>query len=311
MSASAGESRDYSLTDYLNKIGRIPLLTPAQEIELGLKVQKMINLVNGERKEFTGEEKIIIKNGKRAKKRMIESNLRLVVSVARKYSRNAAHMKMLDLIQEGNCGLIRAVEKFDPSRGYRFTTYAYWWIRQAVTRGLENQDRDIKIPIQITKLIIKIKILNDEFLSRHGRMPTNNEILKIVNQEKTAGNVALSSIELAINYFHRTASLDLQISSASETISMINSVSTTETINNEINEEEEDRRIKMNAVSDAMEMLQEIEKQLLTEKYGLNCKAMTAKQLAAKHKMPVEKVRDMISNSEKKLKAILFQFFEL
>lgn len=313
MSSLAGESKDQSLTDYLNKIGKIPLLTPVQEIELGCKIQKMIILLDSGRNDFTKEEKIVIRIGEKAKKHMIEANLRLVVSVARKYSKNAAHMKILDLIQEGNCGLIRAAEKFDPARGYRFTTYAYWWIRQAITRGLENYDRDIKIPIQITKLIIKIKALNDEFFIKTGRTPTNKEIFEILNTNKSSNPISIASsiasIELAINHFHRTTSLDLQISSSSETASIMNTISSTEVINAEIDEEESDREEKMAKIYEAMEMLSDSEREMLIHKYGINCEPKTAKEIAAEYKMPIEKIRDLLNNSEKKLKAILFQFF--
>lgn len=313
MSSLAGESKDQSLTDYLNKIGKIPLLTPVQEIELGCKIQKMIILLDSGRNDFTKEEKIIIRIGEKAKKHMVEANLRLVVSVARKYSKNAAHMKILDLIQEGNCGLIRAAEKFDPARGYRFTTYAYWWIRQAITRGLENYDRDIKIPIQITKLIIKIKAINDEFFIKTGRTPTNKEIFEILNTNKSSNPTSIAasiaSIELAINHFYRTTSLDLQISGSSETALIMNTISSTEVISAEIDEEESDREEKMTKIYGAMEMLSNGEREMLIHKYGINCEPKTAKEIAVKYKMPIEKVRDSLNNSEKKLKAILFQFF--
>lgn len=317
MSSSSAESKDQSLTDYLNKIGKISLLTPVEEIELGCSVQKMIILLDSERNDFTPDEKKDIKNGERAKKRMVESNLRLVVSVARKYAKSASHMKILDLIQEGNIGLIRAVEKFDPVRGYRFTTYAYWWIRQAITRGLENYEKDIKIPSQITKLVIKIKALNELHFEKYGRLPTKKEILRIINKEEARNQTSINSIELAMSHFNRTVSLDSAFphpenpspdSSFSSSLHSI--VSEGEIVANEIDEEEADRKEKIAKVRSALEMLTDTERLLLSLKYGLNGEApMTAKEISIKQKIPIDKARGMINDSDKKLKAIIFQFF--
>lgn len=318
MSTFSGESKDQSLTDYLNEIGKISLLTPAEEIELGCSVQKMIILLDTERNDFTTEERKSIKNGEKAKKRMVESNLRLVVSVARKYAKSATHMKILDLIQEGNIGLIRAVEKFDPARGYRFTTYAYWWIRQAITRGLENYEKDIKIPSQVTKLVIKIKALNELHYEKHGRLPTKKEIVEIVNKEEARSQTSMNSVELAMSYLHRTASLDSAFSDCDNQFSLEpgfssslhNIISEREIIANETDEEELDREEKMRKVKNALEMLADRERLLLSLKYGLNGEApMTAKEISVRHKIPIDKTREIINDSDRKLKAIIFQFF--
>ena len=132
------------LRDYLNQIGKIPLLTAAEEIELGNSIQRMMPLLD--KPDLTKEEQKVIRIGKRAKKRMVQGNLRLVISVASKYNKMTCRLSMQDLIQEGNIGLIRAVEMFDPSRGYKFSTYAYWWIRQGIMRATQTQDRMIKLP---------------------------------------------------------------------------------------------------------------------------------------------------------------------
>ena len=141
---------------YLSNIGRVPLLTPAEEIELGNQVQKMMVLtedgqLNETTKEFTPQEKRIIKIGRRAKERMMKANLRLVVSVAKKYQGKG--LELLDLVQEGSLGLERAVEKFDPTRGYKFSTYAFWWIRQSMTRAIACQSRTIRLPVHLLSLI--------------------------------------------------------------------------------------------------------------------------------------------------------------
>ncbi|NBW17544.1 MAG: sigma-70 family RNA polymerase sigma factor [Caulobacteraceae bacterium] len=125
------------MQSYLASIGRVPLLTPAEEIQLGNQVQAAAALVD--RTDPTPDERRALRAGQRAKKRMIEANLRLVVAVSRRYPHDG--LDQIDLIQEGTIGLVRAVEKFDPGRGYKFSTYAFWWIRQAMQRALDQQSR--------------------------------------------------------------------------------------------------------------------------------------------------------------------------
>ena len=155
---------------YLQEIGKIPRLTHQQEIDYGKQVQQMMQLL--ELRDKIGQTpngkpwaeqagmtvralQDALRQGKQAKQRMIEANLRLVVSIAKKYQK--FNLELLDLIQEGNLGLERAVEKFDPALGYKFSTYAYWWIRQAITRAINQQGRVIRLPIHITEKLNKIK----------------------------------------------------------------------------------------------------------------------------------------------------------
>lgn len=185
---------------YLQEIGKVPLLSHEQEIVFGKQVQQMMslyevkeNLEKNLEREITLEEwaqkadktpnevKKIIHQGKRAKQKMIEANLRLVVAIAKKYQKR--NMEFLDLIQEGSLGLERGVEKFDPTKGFKFSTYAYWWIRQAITRAIAQQARTIRLPIHITEKLNKIKKTQRELSQKLGRSPSPNEIAEALQLE--------------------------------------------------------------------------------------------------------------------------------
>ena len=142
---------------YLKEIGRVPLLTAEEEIELAIRISD---------------------NDKAAKKRLAEANLRLVVSIAKRYVGRG--MQFLDLIQEGNLGLIKAVDKFDYTKGFKFSTYATWWIRQAITRAIADQARTIRIPVHMVETINKVKKANSQLLHTNGREPTPDEIADLL-----------------------------------------------------------------------------------------------------------------------------------
>ena len=178
---------------YLRDIGRVPLLSHEQEITLGRQVQELVALerLQAEIESIAGEKpsmeliakksdltvlevKKRFKNGNRAKERMVAANLRLVVSVAKKYTKR--NMELLDLIQEGTIGLVRGVEKFDPKRGYKFSTYAYWWIRQGITRAIAEKSRVIRLPIHITEMLNKLKKGQRELSQQLSRTPSLKEL---------------------------------------------------------------------------------------------------------------------------------------
>jgi RNA polymerase nonessential primary-like sigma factor len=171
-----------SVRSYLRDIGRIPLLEHDEEILLGRQVQRMM-VLKEMRKELELDEEGLatamdisqkqikkeMRDGERAKDKMVTANLRLVVSVAKKYTKR--NMELLDIIQEGTIGLVRGVEKFDPGRGYKFSTYAYWWIRQGITRAIAEKSRAIRLPIHITENLNKLKKAQRELSQINGQMP--------------------------------------------------------------------------------------------------------------------------------------------
>ena len=164
-----------AVTIYLEQIAKIPLLTASQEIILGRQVSAWMAIKDSE-EELTKEQLRIKRCGLRAHRKMYEANLRLVVTLAKKYAGLCRNLELNDLIQEGNIGLMRAVDKFDYERGYKFSTYAYWWIRQSITRALNQQDSTIRMPTGHYELLYKIRTFCRSFEQINKRTATKAEI---------------------------------------------------------------------------------------------------------------------------------------
>ncbi|MFD8634423.1 MULTISPECIES: RNA polymerase sigma factor [unclassified Streptomyces] len=177
----AGATAD-PVKDYLKLIGKVPLLNAEQEVELakrieaGLFSEYKLEEEEDHKPAFKRELEILVEDGRRAKNHLLEANLRLVVSLAKRYTGRG--MLFLDLIQEGNVGLIRAVEKFDYTKGFKFSTYATWWIRQAITRAMADQSRTIRIPVHMVEIINKLARVQRQMLQDLGREPTPEELGK-------------------------------------------------------------------------------------------------------------------------------------
>lgn len=192
-----------AIQSYLNEIGRYPLLTKAQEVMLGTQIQAWMMIREKDKSTYTDEERKIAKIGMRAREKFIKCNLRLVVNIARKYTGRCSSLDLMDLVQEGNVGLARAVEKFDPTRGYAMSTYAYWWIRQAIQRSMQCADLTIRLPIGVHDATFKINKAVEQLTKELGREPSINEISEV-------SDLSIDEIKNALLAPRASSSLDKQ-----------------------------------------------------------------------------------------------------
>ncbi|MDX1976371.1 MAG: RNA polymerase sigma factor, RpoD/SigA family [Pseudanabaenaceae cyanobacterium bins.68] len=223
---SSGISADMVRT-YLHEIGKIPLLTNEEEIIFGKQVRSLIDLLETQEHFYDQRDRLptsqewataanttpaaleeTLRQGTRAKRKMIEANLRLVVSVAKKYQKR--NLELLDLVQEGTLGLERAVDKFDPTKGFKFSTYAYWWIRQAITRAIAQQARTIRLPVHITEKLNKIKKAQRQLAQSLGRVATTAEVAQLLE-------IKTEQVRECLSLARQPVSLDLRIGDNQDT----------------------------------------------------------------------------------------------
>jgi len=198
-----------SLSAFLGEIGRHQLLTPEQELTLGRKVQAMVVLQerclqaggSGDACQYDDLERRTLRNGERAKQQMVTANLRLVVNLAKRYQGKG--LDLLDLIQEGTIGLTRAVEKYDPTRGHRFSTYAYWWIRQGLNRALSTQSRTIRIPVNVNEKLTRLRAAKARHLQLNGQSPSAADLAR-------AMDLSLAEVEDLLGCELRSVTVSLQ-----------------------------------------------------------------------------------------------------
>lgn len=240
-----------SIRDYLRAIGKTPLLSPAEELELARAVQTMLPLLELEHP--TPEQLSLIKQGKRAKNKMIQANLRLVVTIAKKYQNRG--LDLMDLVQEGNLGLERAVEKFDPTKGYKFSTYAYWWVRQGMTRALQIDARTIRLPVHVQEKLSKIKTQTRTLTVKLGRKPNADELA-------AALSMSVEELRNLLAQQRRCASLDALIGQEQET-----------RLGDLIPDEQQQQQMETMALRDQCQQyltcLNDKERELIVLRYGL------------------------------------------
>ena len=262
---------------YLKQIENIPLLTPVQEIELAQKVQ-------------AGQ-----KAAPQARHQMIRSNLRLVISIAKRYANMG--LAFSDLVEEGNIGLMRAVEKFNPERGYRFSTYASWWIKQAIMRALSNQGKTIRIPVYMYDVISKWRRVRDGLTQKLNRVPTRKEIAKIMQ-------VPVQKIKEIENIAGRPSSLNAPVSldGTAELMDLIQDDSSHGP------ETQIAESLKGERIQGLLEKLDERERRILVLRFGLGeAEPHTLEEVAQQFGITRERVRQIEASSLKKIRLQLTQ----
>ncbi len=290
-------SSDNAVKNYLKGIGRIPLLSVAEEIKLANQIQAMLPLLD--KKNLTLEEKKIIRQGQRAKQKMVKANLRLVVSIAKKYQNRG--MALLDLIQEGSIGLMKGVEKFDPSKGYKFSTYIYWWIRQAMTRAIANQARTICLPLHITQDLNKIKKVTRQLFISLGRKPTDREIAEELNLEVKKLNSLVRAAKIT-----EPKSLNLTIDENQTELGQIladDSASPSDFVA---------KQEMRSQIQNLLYTLSTQQRDVITLRYGLNDgKTMTYEQIGSQCGISRERVRQINNKAMKLLQQEAIAHFNL
>jgi len=291
-----------SFGQFLNDAGRITLLTPEEEIHLGKQVQAMLALLRDKPKGPYGKhQKATLRRGQRAKERMVNANLRLVVMISRKYlskSRNvgteARGIAIEDLVQEGSIGLMRAVDKFDPTRGYKFSTYAFWWIKQGITRYLHQKTRLIRPPHHIAEKIFQINKITHHLTNTLGRRPTLDEL---------AEGLGMSREEFDLMRERATGitSLDeLAVEDGSSLIDLIGDGTNDQQLN------DLHQSMHLAKLSDCISQLETKEREMIIMRYGLDGHhPHTYKEIAVVYNLSRERVRQYVEKGQRKLRYYL------
>lgn len=279
---------------YLNEIGRHPLMTADEEIRCGKLVQEAMALQALERP-LTSPEQRLIKRAERAKKRFVEANLRMVVTIAKKYaSPHLQSIELLDLVQEGSMGLMRAVELYDPTRGYKFSTYAYWWIRQAMTRALGQKDPMIRLPHAVVDKVLKMKKIVRQESQRLGRAPSRQELAEQLNMsveeldELTAKALPAISLDYKIGDEDQSSILDNIADPHSYDL-------WDETMQLEI-------ALQKDIIHTSLAKLNERERELICKRFGLNgFEPTTLEAIGKEWGISRERVRQLLSRAQRVL----------
>ena len=282
-----------AMRDYLDAISRYPLLTTQQEIQLARKIAQYMELRDNPNP--TPAEQRLIKAGLKARATMVNCNLRLVVHIAKRYTARIKSMDLIDLCQEGSIGLQRAAEKFDASRGYKFSTYAYWWIRQSLKRAIDSKERIIKIPIHIIDRIFKALQIETEFMKEHGRKPNKTEL---ANEMGLTLDQLLSLVDC--NATHQ--SLDVLITDDGNPLLDLIASPTEELYESDYDKEH---------LQLAMFYLSDKEQDLINKRYGLGIDEpapLVLSKIAAQNNVSRERVRQRLDIACNKLKLMMQEY---
>lgn len=295
--SSGSASRVDTISWFLKSICREPLLNAAEEIELGNQIQKMNKIIEKEDTNPSDQDQHVIKVGELAKHRMIKANLRLVVSIAKKYQGKG--LELLDLIQEGSLGLERAVEKFDPTRGYKFSTYAFWWIRQSMTRAIAIQSRSIRLPLHLSERLALIKKTTQILSHKTGGIPSRREIAEAIN-------LSLEDLDSILRQSLTISSLDEPTQASEGKTSLVDLVA-----DNKYDEplERLEKGIYKEQLNQWLTQLTEQEKQVIILRFGLEDEQpYTLSDIGKMMGISRERVRQIELKGLRKLRALTRRF---
>jgi RNA polymerase sigma factor (sigma-70 family) len=282
---------------YLNTVGRVPLLTADEEITLARLVKRGLAL-SAEDRELTHAEQVAVKKGLRAQKRFVEANLRLVVYLAKKYTkRRFQSLDMLDLIQEGSVGLMRAVELFDPARGYKFSTYAYWWIRQAMSRAIDQKEWLIRRPCNVGDLAGKLAKTVTRLAQELQRQPTMQELADALE-------TTTEELETLRHRGSGTLSLDNHVNHDSESSRLIDLIVYDTDLDQDDSDLSLDLELRRPVIQAALQHLTEQERTYILLKYGLagDGRCWSNADLAKRSGISRERVRQILERAVRKLR---------
>lgn len=297
-----------SLDDHLRDIARAPTLTCDEEIILGNSVQEMMRTLESSGfegqilqsniaafvKELTPETRQIIRKGLKARNRMISANMRLVVTIVGRVKTTQTHMSTQDLIQEGAIGLARATEKFEPGRGYKFSTYAYWWIRQAIARASEHQEKTIRIPANIQKAVKQIAKTKAVLSLRLGKEPTMSEIASEMEEK-------LERVEKILLLDVAAGSFDHGLESDGEQGCSLKLIAADQEENAR---DREDSMVRVEFATRLINALPDEERELIKQKYGIGTDPMTIKEIAAANETSQQFIKQECERIMNKIKPV-------
>lgn len=295
-----------SLEHQLADIARVPMLTCDEEIILGNRVQDMLKLLRERgiservsRENFSQiaenldqEARRIIKTGLKARDRMISANMRLVVAVAKKIKTSQLHMTIQDMIQEGAIGLARAAEKFEPGRGYKFSTYAYWWIRQSIARATEHQEKAIKVPATVQKAAKQIKETREALILELKKEPTILQIAEKMNEDPERIkkvmllNASVISLDSGVKRYGDGSELADILLANQESLDYL------------------DESPRLDILLRVLDSLPSDEKLLMKQRYGIGMSPLSVKDMAAANKTTEQEIKQRYQEIAKKMKYV-------